>query len=244
MLIVTGEKENRTKHSQVSVEKLVDDTVQQVSDNLNPDEHSRNTWAGETLMTELTQLFLNIQSCITHLFELSVLIRRDRPRGRVRPTGLDKWDFDSGPDVTNVKDKFPKLKESPWLAQRMGNWIAQQREYIRYRQKHRQKLAKSRVTIGVDGTSMVLSGQVTTKATSYHEQQGMEIILDDTRTTESIRSSATSFATTAPTDIGAGRRIPQLTDMWLDGVQLGYDIHIECPYCRTIQKFKDRYQWK
>lgn len=171
-----------------------------------------------------------------------MLIRRDRPRGRTIRQGPNSPRGDTGPDITNVKDKFPKLKQNPWLAERIGSSIMQQREHIRYRQSHRRALSQPQVAVGQDGQSL------TTKATSFYEALDaigteLPVTLDDS-TGQSIRSFATSYATTAVSDIGTGRRIPELSDMRLDGVQLNYDTHVECPYCRTILKFKDRYQWK
>lgn len=246
ILIISGDKENRTEDGSETTSDMVDKTVKQVVEILNPDRQSQNMEAATLPTTELTQLFLNIQSCIGHLFSLSVLIRRDRPRGRTQRTGTERLVVDPGPDITNVKDKFPKLKQSPWLAERMGTWITQQREYVRYRQKHRRRLAHPSDKRG-DGQSVLFSGQGTTKATSFHDQVSSQDVtpsFEENLVAESIRSSVTSFATTAPAGIGSGRRIPELKDMWLDGVQLDYDTHIECPYCRTIQTFKDRYQWK
>lgn len=82
----------------------------------------------ETPTTELSELFLNAQSCITNLFTLSMLIRRDRPGGRIQHHGLQSQLGDAGPDITTVQDKFPKLKQNIWLAQRIGSSVMQQRE--------------------------------------------------------------------------------------------------------------------
>ncbi|KAK1655852.1 hypothetical protein BDP81DRAFT_388736 [Colletotrichum phormii] len=60
----------------------------------------------------------------------------------------------------------------------------------------------------------------------------------------SVYTVATSFANTVVEGDQLGRAIPQLTDMWLGGKQLGYNEPIECPYCRTIQIIRDRYHWK
>uniref|UniRef100_L2G3K3 Ankyrin repeat protein n=1 Tax=Colletotrichum fructicola (strain Nara gc5) TaxID=1213859 RepID=L2G3K3_COLFN len=153
---------------------------------------------------------------------------------------------DAGPDITNVKDKFPKLGQRPWLAETIGKRITQQRDYIRYRQAHRQKLAKHKTVERVtqDGGSEILSTNATTKATTYVEQvafvEETDEITEETFTEDSIYTEATSFATTALGDDGLGRSIPSLTTMWLDGVRLDYDKHIECPYCRTIQIIADR----
>ncbi|KAH0423237.1 hypothetical protein CcaCcLH18_12322 [Colletotrichum camelliae] len=190
--------------------------------------------------TELAELFFNIRSCITNLFALSALIRQDRPRGREQRQGHARTPNDAGPDITNVKDKFPKLRQRPWLAERIGKRIAQQRDYIRYRQVHRQKLAKRKTTDPVtqDGGSGIISTKATTKATTFVEQLAVtgeaSELAGETFTEGSIHTEATSFATTALADDGPGRSIPSLTVMWLDGVYLGYDKHIECPYCRVM----------
>ncbi|CAG9987039.1 unnamed protein product [Clonostachys byssicola] len=177
-----------------------------------------------------------------------MLLRRDRPRGRTHPHGTECPFSNPDPDIIHIKDKFPKLRETPWLADRLGTWITKRRDYIRYRQTHRRKLAKAREVLGPDSQSVLISGQATTKATSFHEagtateEPCGEDIQD--ATTRSLVSAATSFATTAMSVFGSGRRIPDLADMSLDGVQLQYGSHIECPYCRTIQQFKDRTEWK
>ncbi|WAO87712.1 Hypothetical protein NCS54_00503000 [Fusarium falciforme] len=41
---------------------------------------------------------------------------------------------ESSPDITHVKDKFPKVKDEAWLAQRLGNALTKRRMIIRYRQ--------------------------------------------------------------------------------------------------------------
>ncbi|KAM0427796.1 hypothetical protein ACHAPT_007253 [Fusarium lateritium] len=42
--------------------------------------------------------------------------------------------LETSPDITHVKDKFPKVKDEAWLAQRLGNAIAKRRMIIRHRQ--------------------------------------------------------------------------------------------------------------
>lgn len=63
-------------------------------------------------VNELDELLLSISSSISHLFSLSMLIRRQRPKGRL--PALDNFTpAESSPDITNVTDKFPKSKELP-----------------------------------------------------------------------------------------------------------------------------------
>uniref|UniRef100_A0A8H7NLZ9 Uncharacterized protein n=1 Tax=Bionectria ochroleuca TaxID=29856 RepID=A0A8H7NLZ9_BIOOC len=62
---------------------------------------------------------MGLHSSISNLFSLSMLIRRDRPKGR----RLDSRRFvslDKTADITYVEDRFPKLRQTPWLAQRLG----------------------------------------------------------------------------------------------------------------------------
>lgn len=242
VLIVSGKKQNRTEGADHSDKDV---TYQKAQRGLTGPEKETSA---ETPVTELSELFLNAQSCITNLFTLSMLIRRDRPRGRIQHHSLNSERGDAGHDITNVQDKFPKLKQSIWLAQRIGSSIMEQREYIRYRQSHRKVLTQSHGTTVPDGESILYSGQATTKATSFYE---FSTVVDgrisgslEDLSGQSIRSSATSYATTAAAGTGSGQRIPELTDMWLHDVQLNYNTHIECPYCRTIQMFRDRRQWK
>ncbi|KAJ4328816.1 hypothetical protein N0V84_000603 [Fusarium piperis] len=42
--------------------------------------------------------------------------------------------LENSPDITHVKDKFPKVKDEPWLAQRLGNGITRRRMIFRHRQ--------------------------------------------------------------------------------------------------------------
>ncbi|KAK2030310.1 hypothetical protein LX32DRAFT_717282 [Colletotrichum zoysiae] len=194
--------------------------------------------------TEINELFNNIQSCITHLFTLSTMLRQSHPRGFTLQQGPQSLQSDPGPLITNAKDKFPKLKQYPWLAERIGRRTALQIDYIRYRQDHHMKLAR----VDTDHMQDELTERATTKATSVHDtipvsDSTKQLALGSSRE-ESVYTVTTSFAQTAVGETYSGRIIPQLTDMWLDGRQLGYGEPMECPYCRTIQIIKDRYHWK
>ncbi|EFQ26818.1 uncharacterized protein GLRG_02638 [Colletotrichum graminicola M1.001] len=233
--IALGNIPNRTT-SPATAEEIIKYSVGTVVGSI--DERDRG------FTTEINELFSNIQSCITYLFTLSTLLRRSHPRGRTSQQGPQSSQSDPGPLVTNAKDKFPKLKQYPWLAERIGQRTARQMDYIRYRQSHRTKLAR------VDAAPIqdVLAERATTKATSFHDTiaapDSIKQPASGSSREESIYTVATSFAQTAVGETHSGRIIPQLTDMWLDGRQLGYGEPVECPYCRTIQTIKDRYHWK
>ncbi|KAK6224814.1 ankyrin repeat protein [Colletotrichum tabaci] len=234
--IALGNIPNRTK-SPVIDEESISHSLGLLSGNAS--ERNRVSSA-----TEIDELFDNIRSCITHLFTLSTLLRRSHPRGRIARQGPQYSQSDPRPFITNAQDKFPKLKQSPWLAERIGQRNARQIDYIRYRQNHRRNLAQ--VEDGpVDDEQ---AERATTKATSFHETLAApESIRKDSpglTSEESIYTIATSFAQTAVGDNYSGRVVPQLTRMWLDGRQLDYGEPIECPYCRTIQVIRDRYHWR
>ncbi|OHW97580.1 hypothetical protein CSPAE12_03633 [Colletotrichum incanum] len=206
---------------------------------------SRNTDERERGFTmEINELFNNIRSCITYLFTLSTLLRRSHPRGRTSRQGPQDSQSDPRPFITNAKDKFPKLKQSPWLADRIGQRTARQIDYIRYRQNHRRNLARVDAELSQDE----LTERATTKATSFQDTLAAAESIKQAALSStpegSIHTVATSFAHTAIGDNYSGRIVPQLTEMWLDGRPLGYNEPIECPYCRTIQVIKDRYHWK
>jgi hypothetical protein len=76
------------------------------------------------LTTEMDGLVLSIESPVTLLFRTSLLLRQYRPRGKV-PHGRPAPD--PGLDIRHVKDKFHKVEETPWLAERLCRLTAERR---------------------------------------------------------------------------------------------------------------------
>ncbi|KAH7198805.1 uncharacterized protein B0J16DRAFT_360480 [Fusarium flagelliforme] len=189
--------------------------------------------------TELDELLLSLRSAVNHLFGLSMLIRRQRPKGRLPE--LEELVLESSPDISYLTDKFPKAKSNLWLARRLGNNITRQRRLIQYRQHHRESLAKR------DVKSSDPTDAATIVATTFHEgdkSSGIHPTPQDADSSRmSIFTSATSFLSLED-GTTTGRSIPDLSDMTLDGVQLDYGEPFECPYCRTIQNAMNRYEWK
>lgn len=78
--------------------------------------------------TESDELSLSIQSSINLLFRLSMLIRQQKPRGRLpMPDGSLRHDPDQ--DIRHIKDKFRKTKDTPWLAERLGRFISERQDF-------------------------------------------------------------------------------------------------------------------
>ena len=70
-----------------------------------------------------------------------MLIRQQQPRGRLPPPEtLPKRDPSF--DIRHVRDKVSKTKHAPWLADRLGQYIAERRGYIQYRQEHQERVGE------------------------------------------------------------------------------------------------------
>ncbi|KAK3312892.1 hypothetical protein B0H66DRAFT_382716 [Apodospora peruviana] len=196
---------------------------------------------GDGPTDELSATSLGIRSCLDHLFSISILIRRQRPKGRLPSTTSGFVPVESSLDITGVWDKFPKVRrETPWLAQRLGNAIGQRRHVIQYRQEHRQNLAdisRNPETLKADAKSTI--------ATTFVEHPNSandQVSLADKRT--SFYTFATSFMSSRSQDVEIGHKIPDLDRLVLDGVQLAYGTPFECPYCRTIQMARNQVEWR
>ncbi|KAJ4129842.1 hypothetical protein NW768_006812 [Fusarium equiseti] len=207
---------------------------------LNKSAPNRSISGGDaSATTELDELLLSIRSAVNHLFGLSMLIRRQRPKGRLPE--LEELALESSPDISYLTDKFPKAKANLWLARRLGNNVTRQRRLIQYRQLHRESLAKRDIKrSGAADTATIV-------ATTFQEENNSSETQHTPQDTDSSRisvsTSATSFLSLEDSTT-TGRSIPDLSDMVLDGVQLQYGEPFECPYCRTIQNVMNRYEWK
>ncbi|KAL6357015.1 hypothetical protein LRP88_10632 [Fusarium phalaenopsidis] len=71
---------------------------------------------------------------------------------------------ESSPDITHVKDKFPKVKDEAWLARRLGNAITKRRMIVRYRQAKDAQPATAEDRVSDD---MADQASVSTPATSF-----------------------------------------------------------------------------
>ncbi|UPK94956.1 hypothetical protein LCI18_005891 [Fusarium solani-melongenae] len=164
---------------------------------------------GEPVTTELDELLSSIQASVDRLFRLSILIRRSRPRGRLSmETGAPG--ADPSMDIRHVKDKFPKVKEAGWLAERLGAAIAKRRAFISYRQLHHQRLAEQSQESAEDGRAGSRRAP-STIATTYDEGS-IDIEKQAARLSRlSIMTGATSFATAFGEDENGDLRVPDLT---------------------------------
>ncbi|KAK8011179.1 hypothetical protein PG990_010144 [Apiospora arundinis] len=189
--------------------------------------------------TELEKLLSNGTSAVKQLMRLSILLRRQRPRGRL--PDLSTLNSDPSLDIRHVRDKFPKAAESPWLVKRLGTFNAQRRDLIQYRQIHRAKLAKRPKEHGPDA---VVGNAPSTLATTFDPNDPRNVFEETMSTRRTMATAQTSFASISIDRDTGDLFIPQLNDMVLDEIELQYNEEAECPYCRTIQVFCDATDWR
>lgn len=194
---------------------------------------------GMTETSELQESLLSIRASISHLFSVSMLIRRHRPKGCL-PALVNFTPFERSPDICHVMDKFPKTKQSPWLAKRLGNATTQRRQLIHYWQVHRKRLGKRKEEEVLTPDAANSDSVVDSLASSTTALTFQKLYSERPR---AVLTSATIFLSFGENE-DHGRRIPDLSDMVLDGVQLAYGREFECPYCRTIQGAASRLGWK
>lgn len=196
----------------------------------------------EPVTTELDELLASIQASVDRLFRLSMLIRRSRPRGR-QPTETGALGVDPSMDIRHVEDKFPKVKEAEWLAERLGMAIAKRRAFICYRQLHHQRLTEQSQDLAED--SKARSRRAPSTIATTYEEGSINIEQHAAKLLEpSIITTATSFATAFGADENGDLRVPDLTRLEFHGIQLKYFSTFDCPFCRTIQTVSSEREWR
>ncbi|KAJ3493124.1 hypothetical protein NLG97_g4939 [Lecanicillium saksenae] len=89
--------------------------------------------------TELEQIMIHMKETVDSLLGLSITIRNPAPHDRFMATVATNVSFYEPHDVNHVKELYGELP--PWQAERLGGAISKRRQYFRYRQAHREKLA-------------------------------------------------------------------------------------------------------
>jgi hypothetical protein len=141
--ITTGD---RPQLQSFSAEDRFDENFSDISDSTG----SESSRVGEGNPTsELEQLYLAIVETITSLLKLSISIRKPSIRDRYARTA-SLIPLDPAYDINHVSEKYPCIRSTPWLMEKVGRAITRRRDFLRYRARHREKLADGLTTIDFD----------------------------------------------------------------------------------------------
>jgi hypothetical protein len=205
--------------------------------------------------TEIQELFRSVVEAITSLFKLSIAIRNPAPRDRyAKSAGITP--YDDKYDIGHVWEKFPYARRTPWLVTRLGKSITRCRHYLRYREKHHEKLAHvPRAVEKKDPLQVVLpveDGLVSEREATRTTQSSMSGTPTENQTKASTyvapgpnaaedlsdKGSITSYATSVSEEDPGHIRVPPPPE------ESANEMPFECPYCFTIQTIKDWNSWK
>lgn len=164
----------------------------------------------------------------TVLLNYSIAIRKASKRDLFaraagRTTMPDIW------DINHVRERWPKLREQEWLADRLGSALTRRRQNFNYRREHREKLSS-----GIEDKHA--HGKQSTKATTLIETQA--VTLNAQQGEESDTGfSQTTFQTTFESDVQS-LRVPSAPSESDGGKPF------ECPFCYSIIRIRGRTSWK
>ncbi|KAI9652012.1 MAG: hypothetical protein M1831_007253 [Alyxoria varia] len=103
-----------------------------------------------TLVTESSQLGLIVKDVIASLLKLSLVITKLSRRAKFTRSSREA-PYDTRQDILHAYEMFPHASENTRLMEKLGKANAQRRQWLSYRQKHREKLA---TTFCIPGMSM------------------------------------------------------------------------------------------
>lgn len=175
----------------------------------------------------VTELWSSAKSTLTDLFRMSIVVRM-RKRAR-----FSKWetvgDFDPGFDIQHARHKFPfTAQNAEWLIERVGRANTCRRQYFRYRQNHRDKLAHESKPLPEDGASSIApSSFQKTVASSIEKGEGFHY---EHEVASNVARSDTSYAcSVSASGSESAIRVPHPPPECGQGP-------FECPFCFEIQE--------
>ena len=254
--IVSGDRAQ--KQGKSSDEEAFSDEFSDISDSDSSEGQVASACEPEPVM-EIIQLFSAVNEAVTSLYKLSIAIRKPTPRDRYAKA-TSSTPFDASYDVGHVYEKFPHVRSKPWLIDKMGRAITRRREFLRYRENHRERLGsdigpttdfgtrhklgdtRKIVTNRTDFQKPEFEPQFTdysqlpsTKATTYVANLNDDV--SDIRSTAD--RSETSYVTSIlEDDLDTMRQIPEPPKESANGMPF------ECPYCLTIQSVRTSKHWR
>ena len=204
----------------------------------------------------LTGLYIDVKEAIDCLLRLSVAIANPVPHERVRVLGggpLEDVSFREIYDIGYVKDKFPAA--SAELATFLGKALTRRRQFFKYREAHRARLASGLdMDLETTGHGDTNRTEVAPKtvASSLPEHlktlKGVDLFDQDNRSDTGM--SQTSYATSAGFltwghDSGQAQHIKPPPPLRVPPRPDGPEHQLfECPFCYRIVFASTRAEWK
>lgn len=213
-------------------------------------------------ITEIDTLFEFCADTITNLFELSANIQQATTRDRYARAMAAKGDvLEESFDISHVGNKFPKLAQTPWLENRLGQAITRRRYFFRYCRAHSSERSQAAALETQTSVPEPPRQESSTKK-NFAQQAASNIISRAAQSTAKLSKattfepskfkppedkannsddalSVTSFATSLADVDGHHRlKLPSLPASAVGGKPF------QCPYCWTIQECKRGRSWK
>jgi DNA-binding MarR family transcriptional regulator len=204
--------------------------------------------------SELQELLKATENSITWLFKISMILRNPTPSDRyakAESIGI----YDCEPDIDYVRHKVPYLQWSgaEGLIERLGKANTRRRQFLKYCEKHRKKLAYVAPTQNSDPehedhlasdelprsiftTSSHIPPSSATEASIYVENNMFHQAEFENRDFDT--QSVTSYATSIEDEDEVKLRIPAQPQESFDGKPF------ECPFCYTIRIIDERHTWR
>jgi hypothetical protein len=208
-----------------------------------------------TPTTEIQELFRSVIEAITSLFKLSIAIRNPSPRDRYAKSATIT-PYNDHYDIAHVWEKFPYARRTPWLIARLGKAITRGRHYLRYRERHHEKLAsvprraeKKDLPRPASPVEHEIGSKREASRSTPTSMSGTAIQSETTASTYiapgsnvgedlSDKGSITSYATSVGEDDPGHMNVPSPPE------ESANEMPFECPYCFTIQTVRDLNSWK
>ncbi|KAL8829567.1 MAG: hypothetical protein Q9191_001944 [Dirinaria sp. TL-2023a] len=214
--------------------------------------------------SESSKLFKYCIEFVTNLYGLSLLIQKSTNRDRYSKALSTRGDpFNEQPDILHVEHKFPKLKQSPWLVERLGAAAAKRRHFLRYCRTHHEDDESIR-TMSMKIVPKPVTDLERSKPTPSRPPLLAQIAEAQTSRPSQIEtetSKATTFVMSKFEDLEQGGE-PELDEQSLGSYATtvvessNADLHVPpipeeaatgpflCPYCHTAQQCRRRRVWK
>ena len=189
--------------------------------------------------SELEQIAEDINDIVKCLLRLSVAIRNPTPHDRfaaalpVEASSYEPW------DIQHFRSKFTGVTDI--IAERLGKAISDRRQYFKYRQSHREKLAHGLdVNSGESASKGSINEAISTLASSLpdHLKSKMANLSLDAVEEDAVSDAGISQTSFASTNADATQlRVPPLP---------GHADHgpFECPFCFTMVTVTSTIAWR